>query len=303
VISVDTGYHASTLVYLYEKTGEAIYAERAVETARFLSRQAWNRELRTFPFEWPVITPAYFFDCGIIVRGLLKVWRMSKEEEFLNAAIEGARAMWRDFDSGADFHPILELPSKQPAPRDARWSRSSGCYQLKAALGWLDLADLTGDREFREQFNRMLAIADRDAAAFLPGAEDENRVMDRLHAYCYYLEALTALGRDMTDGIERVSGYLSAIGPRFARADVYAQLLRVRLISGTRVADGAAEFCALEKYQAVCANPRVHGGFYFGMKDGKFLPYINPVSTSFALQAMQMWSERASLVWDYRDLI
>jgi hypothetical protein len=176
---------------------------------------------------------------------------------------------------------------------------------LKAALGWLDLADVTGDREFRVQFDRMLEIADQDSAGFLPGADDEDRVMDRLHAYSYYLEALTGVGCDVSAGIERVKYYLREIGPRFARSDVYAQLLRLRLMNGTRVEDGAAEFEELGKYQASSSDPRIDGGFYFGLKDGQFLPYVNPVSTVFALQAMEMWREHECglLAWDYRKLI
>jgi hypothetical protein len=34
----------------------------------------------------------------------------------------------------------------------------------------------------------------------------------------------------------------------------------------------------------------VDGGFYFGRAAGAFLPYINPVSTAFALQALALWS-------------
>jgi hypothetical protein len=300
-----TGYSASALAYLHKKTGATIYLERAVKTAQFLARQGWNRELQTFPFEWPELTPTYFFDCGIIVRGLMAVWRLSKEDEYLDAAAAGARAMGRDFASAVDFHPILELPSKHPAARDSRWSRSSGCYQLKAALAWLDLADVTGDKDFRAWFDRALEVAIRDDAGFLPGADDEARVMDRLHAYLYYLEALTRVGRNVSSGIERVAGYLHDIAPRFVRSDVYAQLLRVRLISGTRVDDGEAENRELARFQASSADPRIDGGFYFGMKGGSFLPYVNPVSTTFGLQAMRMWDDHKAglLTWDGLDLV
>jgi hypothetical protein len=270
-----TGYAASTLVYLFEKTGRTAFADRAIQTANFLSDQAWDKELRTFPFEYPGRPPAFFFDCGIIVRGLLAVWRMSGDEKYLRAAAAGGEAMLRDFDSGADFHPILELPSKQPAPRDARWSRSSGCYQLKAAMAWRELADVTESEA-------------------LPGSEDENRVMDRLHAYGYYLEAMVSYGHDVTEGVEKVAGYLKSIGPRFARSDVYAQLLRVRLLSGTGLEYAAGEVRELEKFQAIDSDPcdpRIEGGFYFGIQGGRFLPFVNPVSTAFAMQAVEMWRE------------
>jgi hypothetical protein len=37
----------------------------------------------------------------------------------------------------------------------------------------------------------------------------------------------------------------------------------------------------------------VDGGFYFGRSAGRWEPYINPVSTAFALQALALWSGAA----------
>jgi hypothetical protein len=292
-----TGYAASAYAYLFASTHDAAYYDRALLTARFLTRKAWDAELQTYPFEYPGPSPAYFFDCGIIVRGLLAVWRMSREDEFLSAALACAKGMMRDFDSGADFHPILELPSKRPAPRDERWSRSSACYQLKAALGWLELADETGDEDLRTRYECMLECALATEADFLPGTSDEPRVMDRLHAYAYFLEALLPTGRDVSEGIARLCYYLRKIAPSFARSDVYAQLLRVQLLSGNPACE--ADLRALETFQMP------DGGYWFGRKDGQFLPFINPVSTAFAMQAREMWRERevGLLVRDCRQLI
>jgi hypothetical protein len=288
-----TGYAVSAFVYLFEKTGQPIFADRARLAADFLTDQAWDKELQTFPFEFPGRPPAYFFDCGIIVRGLLAAWRMSCDERYLEAAVAGGNSMLRDFAARDDFHPILELPSKQPATRDARWSRSSGCYQLKAAMAWGELAEVTENIKFRRAFDRMLEFAIATHDDFLPGSEDENRVMDRLHAYSYFLEALVSYGHDVSEGVGRVAAYLGKIGPRFVRSDVYAQLLRVRLLSEVGLESAAAEAEELEKFQARAgvADPRIAGGFYFGRKGGAFLPYINPVSTVFAMQALEMWRE------------
>jgi hypothetical protein len=288
-----TGYAASALVYLFEKTGRAVFAERARRAADFLTEQAWDKELQTFPFEFPGKPPTYFFDCGIIVRGLLAVWRMSGEDRSLRAAVAGGKAMLRDFDAGTDFHPILELPSKKPTARDARWSRSSGCYQLKAAMAWRELSDLTENEDFSCAFDRLLQFANKEQVHFLPGSHDENRVMDRLHAFLYYLEALVSYGHDVKTGVERVAGYVKDIGPRFVRSDVYAQLLRVRLLSGVGLESAAEEVRELKKFQTSgdVADVRIAGGFYFGMRCGKFLPYVNPVSTVFAMQALEMWRE------------
>jgi hypothetical protein len=117
--------------------------------------------------------------------------------------------------------------------------------------------------------------------------------MDRLHAYGYFLEALlpradradcrAALG----EGIERVSSYLREIAPVFVRSDVYAQLLRVKLLAGIPVQEEVAE---IESFQYTNEDQRLHGGFCFGRKQGAMLDFANPVSTAFCAQALDYFA-------------
>jgi hypothetical protein len=293
-----TGYAVSALVW-----GGAM--EEAMRAARYLTADAWQPALRAMPFELgDPLPPSYFFDCGIIVRGLLAAWRATGCAELLRVARETGLAMGRDFRTpeGA-LHPVLALPSKEPWPYEKRWSREPGCFQLKAALAWDGLAACYPGEGFAAWFEESLAWSLRTHATFLPGTEDEVKVMDRLHAYCYFLEALLArpgradIREALQYGIGRVAHYLRAIGPRFERSDVCAQLLRVRLLAD---AMGAAPLDAAEAEEeaARCAAhqrfggpPMIDGGFGFGTRDGAPLPYMNPVSTAFAMQALQWWDD------------
>jgi hypothetical protein len=301
-----TGYAASVYAYLASVTGEPEYRAAAIRTARFLTRVAWDKELATFPFEVPAagsagLPPAYFFDCGIIIRGLLAVWRLTRDGEYLAAAARAAETMAADFLRDDTIHPILRLPSKEPLPYEPRWSRSPGCYQLKSAMAWLDLSKATGDQRFASYFERALQMALDSHKTFLPGEPDRDRVMDRLHAYCYFLEALLPVaGRAeaaeaLRDGIARTSTLLRDIAPEFARSDVYAQLLRVRLYCdalGVLDLDEKAaveEASAVEEFQQEHPEPRIHGGFHFGRRRNEVLPFLNPVSTAFCLQALTFW--------------
>ena len=297
-----TGYAASAFVYLHSLTHDQRYLDRAILAARFLAGTAWDAPSRTMPFELGEPGLSYFFDCGIIVRGLLAVWRASGEHEFLDVAAALGESMAADFHARDDIHPVLSLPDKQPLDRDsARWSRSAGCYQLKSAMAWYDLAEATGNAAFRHSYERVLESSLRTCAAFLPGHPDRHKVMDRLHAFCYFLEGLLPAVADprcataLCTGIRSVSNHLRTIAPEFVRSDVYAQLLRVRLYSdwlGAVPLDReAADFEGrqLETFQAASADPRIDGGFYFGRDPGGWLPYVNPVSTAFALQAVALW--------------
>lgn len=295
-----------------EITGYAVSAllwggcrEEAYRAADWLVYEAWQPALQAMPFELgDPLPPTYFFDCGIIVRGLLAAWRASARIDYLNTARDLGLAMGRDFWSlQGELHPILDLPSKAPWPYEKRWSREPGCLQLKAALAWAELAGLFPGEAFAGWFERALRYSLDTHLTFLPGNEDELIVMDRLHAYSYFLEALLArsaraeVREALAVGIQRVGHYLRAIGPRFERSDVCAQLLRVRLLADSLGAVPLDRVAAEEEAGRCAAHQRfgspamIDGGYGFGTRCGVALPFMNPVSTAFCMQAMQWWND------------
>jgi hypothetical protein len=212
----------------------------------------------------------------------------------------------RDFLSAeGDYHPILTLPDKQPEPRDPdRWSRIAACYQLKSAMAWYDLFESTGDNCFREPYQRVLEYSlQKDL-----GPYTRDNTMDRLHAYCYFLEGLLPWVHEkrcaeaLSSGILLTQTFLRKFAPEFARSDVYAQLLRVRIFAGWAGAaplidrgEAAEEAAALATYQASDPDPRIDGGYWFGRKHGETMPFVNPVSTAFAAQALELWENRVQV--------
>jgi hypothetical protein len=297
-----TGYSLSAFLFLHSLTADARYLNAGLATARFLLT-AWDAPSRTMPFEIAPAEFTYFFDCGIVVRGLLSAWRASGDSAFLEGARAVGDSMARDFVAPAgDFHPILSLPGKQPLDRDAlRWSRSTGCYQLKAAMAWWDLWEATGEVRYQRYYQSLRQDSLRTWSDFLPGHPDRRKVVDRLHAFLYFLEGLLPLAAEqestaaLRQGIQRVEHYLRELAPEFERSDVYAQLLRVRLFAdwaGAVPLDRAAaqwEAERLREFAATSSDPRLDGGFYFGRSAGAWEPYVNPVSTAFGLQALALW--------------
>ena len=225
--------------------------------------------------------------------------KVTREDQLMETALAASRGMIADFSAGGEYDPILMLPGKQAAMRDERWSRSPGCYQAKAALGWWEVAEATGDTKLREAFLETIDGALRTHREFLPNGLDRFSVMDRLHAYCYFLEALSPL-LDRQDcvqayryALDAISNRLREIRPEFARSDVYAQLLRARVYGARAVpVDRAAareEAAALAGFQAESDDVQIDGGFLFGRLAGVPIPHVNPVSTAFAVQALEVW--------------
>ena len=299
-----TGYAASTLAWLHHSVGDARLLEAALRAGRFLLERAWDAAAGLFPFEYAsdgdYAEPlAYFFDNAIVVRGLLALWRATGEVEFLRGARRCALRMAEDFRAAEGFHALLRLPQKEPVRADSSWSRSPGCYHLKAALAWRELAE-AGEARVADLYPQALAYALATHRQFLPDSH-EPAVMDRLHAYCYFLEGLLACPEQpecrqaLREGLERAQELLEAITPVFERGDVRAQLLRVRVyadalgVSRLGSEEGEREAARILEFQSLDGDPRQFGGFRFGRRGGEWLPFINPYTTAFAVQALEMW--------------
>jgi hypothetical protein len=306
-----TGYAVSALEYLHSATGDSAFLDAARRAARYLTNDAWDGASHTFPFE-PGSPHAYFFDVGIIARGLVAAGRATGDEAFLNRANDAALSLAYDFLGDGVFHPVIALPEKQPLEYEPRWSRQPGCYQLKSALAWLQAGE-SGAQLFDEARTYFLARHESFLAEDCP----REKMMDRLHAYCYFLEALL-FGCERADsakalawGIDRVAGLLRDIAPDFERSDVCAQLLRVRLIAHHHGAMALDETAAREEagraagYHDASDNPKLAGGYWFGRKRGEMLPFMNPVSTAFCMQALDLWEQHNTRTWhfDLRQLI
>jgi hypothetical protein len=300
-----TAYCASSLVRLYKQSSDERFLNAATNAAWYLVN-AWDQKCAAMPFECDTDNTrySYFFDNGIIVRGLLNVWRECGKPEFLLTAQRCADSMATDFFDGRQFSPILELPGKSPLPYDAaRWSRSPGCYQLKAAMAWHELWQVTKDERYLALYRQLLTASLASHHSFLLNSHADLPVMDRLHAYSYFLEGLlpaideSPSANAMAAGIDRASSFVSKTAP-FLRTDVVAQLLRIRLFAaqhGVRPLDEAAaehEVSILRSFQSADSDPRLGGGFWFGRRNGELLPFMNPVSTAFCQQALEMWNER-----------
>lgn len=300
-----TGYAAGALTWLHRTIQDPRLLEAALRAGRFLTGRVWDPACALFPFEFAqdgdCAEPlAYFFDNAIVVRGLLALWRQTGDPQFLETARRTGVAMAGDFRAATGFHAALLLPDKAPAPRDSRWSRNPGCYHLKVALAWRELDEAAGADDFRAHSERLLEYALATHQGFLP-ERAEPATMDLLHAYSYFLEGLLPFldqpecRQALRAGLRRALRLLEVVTALFERCDARAQLLRVRLLAdalGVEALDPSAaqrEAARLIEFQALEADPRVHGGFRFGRRGSQWLPYINPYSTAFAIQALQMW--------------
>jgi len=115
--------------------------------------------------------------------------------------------------------------------------------------------------------------------------------MDRLHAYLYFLEGLmpVLVGRQRAPKLAARwpwpahppgVGLLHDIEPEFARADVYAQLLRIRILADAAGVVPLDREAAAREARSLAnpgcfADPRIDGGYWFGRRNGAWVLHVN----------------------------
>jgi hypothetical protein len=321
-----TGYVVSALLDLAKRSGSLHALRQAAACGDYLAFSAWSVETKSMPFEpiSPVLGAeaqnagfTYFFDCGIIARALLRLGKVTGRDEFLYSAGIIADSMTRDFpcESGG-YHPILSLPTRRPLDHGPRWSTAPGCYHLKAAMAWWELAD-AGEESFRAHYEKQLAYSLATFRDFFCCLVEPDDIMDRLHAFGYFLEGLLPVAdrpevrQALHEGIQTMATFLREVRHQFERSDVCAQLLRARLFaaglgvvaldaeSATEEAQWANEYCGSSEIP-------MERGFWFGRRRGQLTVHVNPVSTAFCAQALAMWQDfqkNGTLPTDYTELV
>jgi hypothetical protein len=306
-----TGSFISALLRLQWHQGEPPPGP-ALRAGHFLIEHAFDNASDLFFYErgnsaTPPPALAYFFDCGIIIRGLLDLWSTTGDRAYLDHAERCGMALCGKMSIvDGSFFPLYDIAMHHPHSGSGVWSVEPGVYQLKVGLAFLELAEATGLGQFKATTESLRKWALKRQESFLRDETEEPQLlMDRAHAYCYFLEGLlpeAALDRDCSQalqfGLLSVENLVEEIGGQFERCDVLAQMLRLRLyadIMGVmELSRGRAdqEATRIAEFQMQSPDdPKIDGGFAFARRRGELVRHLNPATTAQAVQALQMWDQ------------
>jgi hypothetical protein len=284
-----TAHYVSTLLWLFESCGETRHIDRALTVAQYLSRAAKEGNTLAFPGESLTgrrSTEDRLDETSVMVRALLRSWEASHHAEFLMRAIECAKSMQR-------------MPGRcLPRP----------------ALVWLELADLTGNPQWRELYDSSLAwnltfypdflgLRGRKAAA---AAASETHLESELISGCRFLEELLpALASPRSRPSSAVSVFektfslmgqwLHAPAQGTMSSEACARVLRLRLYAAglglmkLDVERVEREAALLGDMQADHHDRRVEGGFYAGQLSNTTEPVVGLTATALCMQALAQW--------------
>ena len=312
ISTVATGYFISGLLRCAEYPGESP-PKQATAAGRMLMENAYDMESELFlsdldaaennPRKW-----AYFFDCLIAIQALIDLWRATKNSAYVECAEKCGIGIKRNLSRmDGSFFPVHDIARDMPYEADEPWSLQAQVYHLKAMPIFLELTEATGLYEFKAMGEELLKWTLKRYESFLEPDSDSERMMSRLHGYCYFLEGLLPeagmdpdCSRALQYGLLEIENISQEIGHEYHRCDVIAQLLRLRLYAdrvGVMELDfqqAENEAAAIEELQVQSVDPKVDGGFAFALKASRPVQHYNPATAVLAIQALQMWEQAAN---------
>jgi len=324
VYSEITGYLVTMMCDLYDQTHDQRFLDSAVGAADWLLHTAHPTTggfrclfpLKPSRFDYKH-HQIYVFDTGVIISGLVNVYRISGQAQYLEAAIKAADwIIGKAQKDNGGFLPVYDLEKQIFNEQDSEWSLCSGSYHTKVAIGLVNLYQATQEAKYKEAAVKAcdFALTFQQADGRFISFPTEGGTNSHPHAYSAeglwvvgkildredYLRASTKATTWMLDW-QSDYGYI----PRHfhngeplynERVDILAQTLRLAVIhlAESRLADTPETRTKLDKLitiitrnQATSDDKRINGGFYFGrLSNGEVMPHINVWVTAFAIQGL-----------------
>jgi hypothetical protein len=327
VYSEITGMLTTMMCSLYQQSHDVQYLNCAIRAGDWLVRTAHSPTggfrclypLRPSRFDYKA-SRIYAFDCGVILNGLVELYRATRNPKFLAASLNVGDWLVREAQkSNGAFRSVYDIEKNAFIESDQEWSQCSGSYHTKIAGGLANLYDVTR----REAYLRAAIRSGEYALGF---QQPDGRFVSfpsgvgtHSHPHAYSAEGLWVLGRylkreDFLLASAQAASWLlrwqapDGVSPRYVysdvpvyaeRVDVLAQTLRLAAIhlGENRLPGGLRSklpglVAAMTRHQVESEDPRLNGAFYFGQSSrGEFLPHANVWVTAFAAQGLRLFEQ------------
>ena len=185
-----TGYFIRALLWADRFSGDEP-SERARLAGRFLLEQSFDLSREVFPFEHPMgagppASLAYFFDCGMTIRGLLQLAKATEDPSYIECAERcGLVLSTRMATVDGGFFALFDIDNDRSFTDSGSWSVQAEVHQLKVGLAFLELFEATGRGEVERphvRHDHRRAPAGVETQLELAGC---GRLRDRAGGHCH----------------------------------------------------------------------------------------------------------------------
>ena len=254
---------------------------------------------------------SYSFDNGVILNGLVNLYKITKKKKYLNSAIKCANWLVSCSSEKGIIKPVYNISKSKFINNKKSWSMRPGSYHTKISIGLFNIYSVTKKVEYLNIANKVIKNSIRSQkknGMFLSTPDHVN-----LHPHCYAAEGIWVAAnyfkkdvyyKSVISAVEWIKkNSKNNLPPRLFfnkkkiiydyRIDAISQFLRLMLIldidKKTKQKKSLTENI-LNLILKNCSNSskkKFKGGFYWGMQsNGDNANCINTWTTSFVLQAL-----------------
>jgi hypothetical protein len=335
IYSEITGYAITSFCWLYSELGNLAALKAAKECSEWIIKNRRSYLLVARPsvpnVSNNISNMFYSFDNGMIMIGLLNLYKITKDSTLLFFAERLAKALIERFFDGEKFTPRLDeaynpINSDNNDSEDSvvKWSTISGAYHSKLSMGLLELSIVTSNSSYALVSDSVCDYAKRlqkSSGQFItnPGSD-----IVYLHPHLYACEGLIYSGLKQsndshyTAGLEGIKWAVdqlcscSAKGLRrdtrkesVEQSDCTAQLLRLLTLTRFKLKSTINTFVldnAIERLHSRLLDFYIPAGQgKGGMRYQLTLDSACSWCTMFSMQALGIWNKGNSRKKEWID--
>ena len=331
-----TGYAITSFLYIYSELGEPEALQAAKDSANWIVKNirsssssyllpAGSIETHNFNQKGDLSNQIYAFDNGMVIIGLLNLYKVINDTNLLKYAEKMAKSLIERFFDGSKLISVLDrlyrpitnnTTNLNDGGDDIKWSTISGAYHCKLSLALLDLSLLTKNDMYSKVSNSLCEFAQKLQKTDGRIISNPNlETVIYLHPHLYACEGLSYAGvRQHTDvyfaaglnGIRWAAKQINSltgglprmIGGKFIeQSDCMAQLLRLLILCQVQMeksmSNPSTYLNDIEKLHSRLLDFYIARGEDRGaMKYHLSLDTACSWCTMFTMQALLLWNKR-----------
>jgi hypothetical protein len=326
IYSEIAGYAVTCFSWIYTELGKPVALQAAKESADWIIRNmrscllvAGSTEIDNFDQKGELSNQIYSFDNGIIIIGLLNLYKITRDPNLLTVANLMTEALIERFFDGSKLTAILDA-SYEAMINDCaniKWSTISGAYHSKLAIAFLELSRLTNNMLYAKVSNSLCDYAktlQKSNGRFITNSGSD---VTYLHPHLYACEGLIYAGITQSNenyyraGLKGVTWAIQQINPTtgglprdtggrsIEQSDCIAQLLRLSLLCRSQLQKYRKDYFIDKVIDKLCSRLL---DFYIpdgqdqgGMRYQLALESACSWCTMFSMQALALWGKRNEL--------
>ncbi len=323
IYSEITGYAITCFSWIYDEFRSSHALQAAVECSKWIMKNmtsscliaAGKIKTEGFSQKGQLSNLFYAFDNGMIMIGLLNLYKITKTSNLLSVAECIAQSIISRFFDGSKLTALLnsEFRPLSSISGNVKWSTLSGAYHCKLSMALLELSRLTGNQYYSQISNSICRYAlelQKSNGRFITNPQHEETY---LHPHLYACEGLIYAGisqsspsfyRAGINGIKWAIKLLDSASGKLPRStlesteqsDCIAQLLRLVILSRsalTKFLNSSLVDTAIDRlYSRLLDFYIAVGEDHGGMRYNPTSPSACSWCTMFTMQALRLWNKR-----------